>query len=211
MARRKFTRAFQRSDGPLSHTTRNEYAVSITGFSRWAYARRKIAHDPLLGLARVDEKAVEAVHPRRALTLPEIVALLDAAQRRPEADLRTVRRGKHKGEPLAVVRTQVLEEARRIGQCRRMAYLTAIWTGLRRSELTQLQWGDLHLEVAVPNMQLRAQATKSRRADIIPLHPQLVEELLAYRPPVADCFNSRSREGATQHLPVPFTKPLLCH
>ncbi|HUO08571.1 MAG TPA: hypothetical protein VM008_09755 [Phycisphaerae bacterium] len=164
MARRKFTRAFQRSDGPLSHTTRNEYAVNITGFSRWAYARRKIAHDPLLGLARVDEKAVEAVHPRRALTLPEIAA-----------------------------------------------YLTAIWTGLRRSELTQLQWGDLHLEVAVPNMQLRAQATKSRRADIIPLHPQLVEELLAYRPPVADCFNSRSREGATQHLPVPFTKPLLCH
>ena len=175
-------RGFEKAPKLLAHSTRNEYVVSITGFTAWAKDRRKIDHDPLAGVGRVPENSVDAVHPRRALTVPEVVALLDAAMRRPEHELLVVRRGKDKGKLLADVRPSMLNRAKRIGRDRRMAYLLAIWTGLRRLELNQLRWSDLHLDVEVPYAQLRIAATKSRRGDVIPLHPQLVAELLAYRP-----------------------------
>ena len=179
-------RGFEDGDRPLSHTTRNEYATSLKGFTTWAFKRRKIDYDPLAGLAKVDEKSVEQVHPRRALEAAEIVRLLDAASRRPEADLLTIRRGPNKGKPQANVRQAVLDRARRTGGHRRMAYLLAIWTGLRRTELAELQWMDVRLDAQVAHLQLRASTTKAGRADVIPLHPQMAEELRSYRPERCD-------------------------
>ena len=57
---------------------------------------------------------------------------------------------------------------------RRAVYRTALLTGLRRGELRQLQWGDLHLDAATPFIQLRATTTKNRRDDVLPLHTELV-------------------------------------
>ena len=65
---------------------------------------------------------------------------------------------------------------------RRIIYLTAAYTGLRANELRQLIWGDLHFEVESPYIRLRASTTKNRQEFYLPLHPQLVEELLAYCP-----------------------------
>jgi integrase len=56
-------------------------------------------------------------------------------------------------------------------------YLTAVLTGLRRSELRALRWSDVHLDVDKPFIQLRAKTTKARRADVIALPAQLVETL----------------------------------
>jgi integrase len=61
-------------------------------------------------------------------------------------------------------------------------YLTAALTGLRRSELRRLQWGDVHLDGERSHIQLRAAATKARRADVVPINPELLEALQAIRP-----------------------------
>jgi hypothetical protein len=60
-------------------------------------------------------------------------------------------------------------------------YLLAHWAGLRRSELKGLKWGDLDLERAV----LTVKEGKAHRVDEVPLHPELVEELLRIKPSLA--------------------------
>lgn len=64
---------------------------------------------------------------------------------------------------------------------RRRKYLFALLTGLRRSELADLRWGDLRLNSPVPFIQLREDQTKNGKADALPLHPALVRELAALR------------------------------
>jgi len=127
------SRGFEKKGRPLSAATRNEYAVSICGFCTWAYKNQRIAQDTLAAVGRVDESKAEAVHPRRALTVTDIAAWIDAALRRPQVELLTVRAGKDKGKLTAKVRPAVRERAKRIGRERRHAYVVAIWTGLRRS------------------------------------------------------------------------------
>ncbi|MHC4064441.1 MAG: tyrosine-type recombinase/integrase [Planctomycetota bacterium] len=104
------------------------------------------------------------------------------AEKRPVEELLTVRVGLNRGQRTAKVRPEVLERARRLGRERRLAYTLAIWAGLRRSELAALAWGDADLDSLVPVIRLRAETTKSKRADRIAIHPQLADELRALRP-----------------------------
>ena len=64
---------------------------------------------------------------------------------------------------------------------RRFFYRLMAFTGLRRKEAQQLCWGDVHLEDK-PGLFLRAEATKARRADWLPILTALVPELRAARP-----------------------------
>ncbi len=52
---------------------------------------------------------------------------------------------------------------------RRAVYLAAVHTGLRRGELRKLRWSDVDLDAG--KLRLRAEATKARRADVLPLSP----------------------------------------
>jgi integrase len=82
-------------------------------------------------------------------------------------------------------RALTLEELGRLKAAsgRRWAiYLTAALTGLRRSELKRLEWGDVRLDAEHPYIQLRAAATKAKRADVVPINPELLEALEALRP-----------------------------
>lgn len=65
-----------------------------------------------------------------------------------------------------------------------LLYRTALGTGLRREELHLLEWRDVHLgeDGARPCLQLRAEATKARRADVLPLSPDLANRLASLRP-----------------------------
>jgi integrase len=79
------------------------------------------------------------------------------------------------------------EEAERllnVAPARRLIYRMAIYTGLRRSELKDLQWRDLVLDPpsGAPHIRLRAAATKSRRADVVALREDLADELRAAMP-----------------------------
>jgi len=68
----------------------------------------------------------------------------------------------------------------------RLLYLTALRTGLRRSELRALQWGDLHLDGLRPFVKLRAATTKAHRADVLPLPDDVVQALSEARPADAE-------------------------
>lgn len=62
-----------------------------------------------------------------------------------------------------------------------LAYRVWLTTGLRREELTDLQWGDTRLNAPLPFLKFRASATKSRRSDEPPLRQDIAQELRARR------------------------------
>ncbi|MEE9369354.1 MAG: site-specific integrase [Pontiella sp.] len=65
---------------------------------------------------------------------------------------------------------------------RRAAYLAAIYTGLRRTELEKLEWGDVILDSDSPYLAVRASTTKSGKDATLPLHPALLQTLRALKP-----------------------------
>lgn len=70
----------------------------------------------------------------------------------------------------------------KVPEDRRLVYLFAATSGLRRSELAELRWYDVHLSATKPFVQLRAEATKARRADRVPLRQDMAEMLRERRP-----------------------------
>ena len=60
---------------------------------------------------------------------------------------------------------------------RKPIYLMAVHTGLRRSELAALKWGDVHLEADSPFVQVRASTTKNSKPAAMRLLPELVKAL----------------------------------
>lgn len=169
-------------DKPLGGRTVNEYITTIKGLTRWLIRMRRLDLDPLVSLSKIEPNRIQQVHPRRALTLDEISRLLTAAERRPVDEVTTIRRGKRAGQRRANVREWVIQRMKLLGRERRLAYMIAVWTGLRRSEIEALQWGDLVLDTEFPVIRLRAHVTKAKRADTLALHPQLVAELKSMRP-----------------------------
>lgn len=169
-----------------SGITRNEYITSIKSFTKWAVTFRRMRDDVLAGLRVTERRAIDPAHPRRALKMEEIARLLDAAQRRPLLELLTVRHGLNAGEPVAKVKEKTRIRAETKGRERRLVYLLAVWTGLRRGEIRQLTWGDVHLDTVPGRILLRAKTTKSKRADSLPIHPQLADELKNWQPKNAE-------------------------
>ena len=84
------------------------------------------------------------------------------------------------------------EEVRRlltvVPHIRAVVYVTAIYTGLRRSELNQLRWGDLHLDTLSPFVVAPASITKNKKEAKLPLRPEVVEALRSIRPADAAPF-----------------------
>lgn len=62
---------------------------------------------------------------------------------------------------------------------RKLAYMMALFTGLRRNELYQLKWGDICFDTKT--ITLRPTITKNRKADVLPLAELLIEPLLEWR------------------------------
>ena len=166
----------------LAGRTRNDYITSITGMTKWAVINRRLPHDPLVGLQVIEPKNIEPTRPKRALSTGELVRLLDAAERRPLIEVQTIRIGPRKGQQVANVSPRVKKKVVALGRERRMVYLTGTWTGLRRSELRALRWGDIHLDTVPAHIPLRKSTTKSKRADTLPIHSQLADELRKWKP-----------------------------
>jgi len=172
-----------------SGITRNEYITSIKSLTKWAVTFRRMKDDPLAGLRVSERRGMEPAHPRRALSMDEIARLLDAAERRALVELQTIRIGPRRGQAVAKVKPETEAKALLKGRERRMVYMLAVWTGLRRNEIRQVTWGDIHLDTVPGHILLRARTTKSKRADSLPIHEQLADELRAWRPRNADPDN----------------------
>jgi len=65
---------------------------------------------------------------------------------------------------------------------RRLKYAFPAFTGLRRKELEDVRWADLHLDSLIPILQLRPEQTKTGEATALPLHAYLVQSLQAITP-----------------------------
>ena len=48
--------------------------------------------------------------------------------------------------------------------------------GLRRDELKQLCWGDVKLNAPLPCIHLRAETTKAKRADVLPVRAAAIRQ-----------------------------------
>ena len=60
---------------------------------------------------------------------------------------------------------------------RKVIYLTAVHTGLRRKELKLMEPDDLHLDADQPFVNVRPSTTKNHKQAVIALHADVVEEL----------------------------------
>lgn len=62
-------------------------------------------------------------------------------------------------------------------------YLTAVNTGLRRNEIEQLEWGDIHIDnVQNPFLYARARITKNKKDSVIFLKKEVINILRTIRP-----------------------------
>lgn len=176
-------------DGVSGHTA-NEDIGTLKAFSRWAVQTIRLPSDPLASTRKLEARAIDPTRRRRALTADEVGTLIEATARRPAIELGKIRTGPRRGQVSANLSPETRARAARLGQERALGYLMALWTGLRRSELQDLRWGDVLLDQIPAKLQLRAAATKSKRADAVVLHPQVAEALRRWR---VDDFRATDR------------------
>ena len=122
---------------------------------------------------------------------------LERAGRIPRNCLRAVEKIANHGEPCFQRRALTREEARRLvalESVRRIVYLTALETGLRRGELEQLEWRDVNLDGPDPFLNVRRSTTKNHKPAPIPIDSELAEELRKMRPTEA-CSTKRVFAG----------------
>ena len=178
---------------PYSGHSINTFIGNLTMFTAWAERTKRITSDPLkdFGRRRTSKLHSQRTHIRRSITPEQIASLLEAAESRPLTAARTINRGPRKGQIGAKVAEDRITQLIAKGQERATLYLTLFWTGLRRSEAKALEWGDVILDAQQPLLRLRGHTTKSKRSDVLALHPELVSRLVELKasrsPEVSDC------------------------
>ncbi len=145
-------RALPKTAGGFGPMTSNHYRRSLVAFGNWMVKARKIAENPFRHIPRVNTQT-DIRHQRRALSHEEFARLLEAAR---------------------TGRTYY----RLSGPDRHMLFLVAALTGLRAKELTSLTPESFRLKDDPPVVIVEAAYSKHRRRDEVPLHPDLVAELL---------------------------------
>jgi len=138
-----------RKEKGFGHRTYNHYLQAIDAFCNWLVARHRLCENPVVGIPRLNANT-DVRHQRRALTAEEFAKLVQSA----------------------------LDSNKRIqcytGEERARIYLLSYMTGLRRSELASLTTASFDLVSEQPTLTVDAGASKRRRKDVLPLHPELV-------------------------------------
>ena len=120
----------------------------------WCVRDGRTAENPLSAVPKFEEQT-DKRRERRALTPAEL------------------------GRLLAAARARDVETKGRWGS-RELVYTLAAYSGLRRGEMKLLEWRDVDLEQSV--VTVRAEVSKSKRDDMVPLHPKVVKLLRQVRP-----------------------------
>lgn len=199
----------QGSDG-MAASTRNGFITSLIAFCNWAVKSDRLARNPVAGIGKADAHS-DRRHVRRALSADEVARLLDAARRRPIAELarktlplpdeHKCGRSTWTKEPLTAENFErcytdaldlLKDKPRRqkklegLGHDRALFYLLAVSTGLRRGELASLTLGQLRLSaLPAPYLNLDPEDAKSGHGASIPLRADVVDAIkqhLAGRP-----------------------------
>jgi site-specific recombinase XerD len=110
---------------------------------------KRLLSNPLAGLERLNQE-VDVRHKHRALTADEVGTLVGSA------------------------RASGVSLQRFDGEQRGRIYILSYMTGLRRNELASLSPRSFDLKADPPTVTVEAVASKHRRKDVLPLHPELV-------------------------------------
>jgi integrase len=103
-------------------------------------------------------------------------------------DLLTVQKTNEQGLRKRIRRSLSVEDCTKLLSAsgdRELLYRVALASGLRRRELKLLEWRDVRIDgehLARPYLGLRPEATKSKRADEVPLSDYIAKQLRAARP-----------------------------
>ena len=141
-----------RTSEDLGNRTYNHYLQGFDSFCNWLVDRKKLDRNPAAGIARLNTEA-DVRHQRRALTPDEFAKLVKSA------------------------RESGKEVQRYSGELRARLYIVSYMTGLRRGELASLTRESFNLTANPPTLTVQAGASKHRRKDVLPLHPELVDML----------------------------------
>jgi integrase len=114
------------------------------------------------------------------ISISSLLNWMEKHERIERNPLRHIQKVQSNGKQTRPRRAFTREEFRRllaVSQARRPVYLTAVFTGLRRSELAALEWDDVHLNATQPFLNVRASTTKNHKQAVIGLHEDVVTEL----------------------------------
>ncbi len=138
-----------REEDEFGYRTYNHYLQAFDGWCNWMVSRRRLDHNPVAGIPRLNAE-LDIRHQRRALTMDEFGKLLKSARD-------------------SGVSIQCYD-----GEARARLYTLSYMTGLRRGELASLTPSSFDLGSIPPTVTVQAGASKHRRKDVLPLHPDLV-------------------------------------
>lgn len=161
--------------------TRRVHHTAVNAFAVWLVQKKRLPSNPLLSVAR--PQGGKVVRKRRALNPDELQRLITAARERPLHDEMYKPRGRsNKGRKVALrpsnIAPAVRERMVRLGRERALLYKTAVYTGLRKNELTQLRVRHLSLDrTPYGAVELPGEFTKNGDDAKILLVPALAEEL----------------------------------
>jgi len=163
------------ADG-MGARTRNSYREPMNTYCNWAVSKGFMHYNPFKRIPKLREET-DVRHERRAFASEEITKLLKAEEERPLHDVTTIRRGSRKGNARAEISERTGKEAVRLGLERKLIYATLLYTGLRKNELASITCVQVVLNDKIPHIYLKAASAKSRKADKLPLHPELARQL----------------------------------
>ena len=138
--------------GGLGVRTSNHDVTALRNFGNFLQKDRRHPENPFAHLEKLNA-AVDVRRERRVLCREEMILILEAAWQ----STRTFKRLN--------------------GPDRAVVYLMASYTGLRSNELHSLSRDNLDLAGDPPTVSLAAKASKRRKLDVLPLHPQLAAQL----------------------------------
>ncbi len=113
-------------------------------------------------------------------SLSGLLRWMERNERLEKNPLRLVQKVQTNGRQVRHRRAFTHEEMQRllaVAGARKVVYLAAVYTGLRRGELSKLLRTDLHLDASQPFMNVRASTTKNHKQATIAVHPDLLPEL----------------------------------
>ncbi|MEX0702387.1 MAG: site-specific integrase, partial [Planctomycetales bacterium] len=157
-----------REEEDLGHRTYNHYVQAVEGFCNWLVARKRLTHNPVIGIPRLNAET-DVRHARRALSPEEFGKLVQAAR---DSGILVQCYG---------------------GETRARIYILSYMTGLRKGEIASLTRDSFSLDVEQPTLTVQAGASKHRRKDVLPLHPELVSLLREWIPTEGPLFPELAR------------------
>jgi len=146
---------------------------------RWTTLANVTSDSFLRWRSRQRDKAPKTLNDYLA-SMSGLLRWMERHERLERNPLRHVQKVQSNGRLVRPRRAFTYEEMRKLVAAagpRKVVYLAAVYTGLRRSELSELLKTDLHLDVKQPFISVRAATTKNHKQATIAIHPDLLPEL----------------------------------